>query len=91
MPAKGTEKHTYLEYSTFWCCAQVKKIGGEKMEVNLSEYILNSNVPEEATLLGKCEFCGEEIYEGQSYAEWEGYLFCDIYCFAKWIGVKEVY
>lgn len=60
------------------------------MEVNLSEYILNSDAPEEAKLLGKCEFCGDEIYEGYSHAEWEDYLFCDLACFAKWIDVKEV-
>lgn len=61
------------------------------MYPNLTEHILNSNVPEGAKLLGKCAYCGQELFEGYEYAEWEGYLFCDIYCFAKWIGVKEVY
>lgn len=64
------------------------------MEVNLSEYILNSiKNPQsvEPEKIGKCAYCRQELFEGYEYAEWEGYLFCDIYCFAKWIGVKEVY
>jgi len=64
------------------------------MEVNLSEYVLNSieNPQErEPELLGVCENCGEEIYEWQSYAYWEDYIFCDVRCAAEWFGVKEVY
>ena len=37
-----------------------------------------------------CERCGEPLYEGQDAIKWEGYYFCDEYCFLRWIGAKEV-
>lgn len=45
---------------------------------------------DEPELLGWCERCGEEIYEGQQYGTYEDMLFCDETCFHRWIGFEVV-
>lgn len=40
--------------------------------------------------LGGCLQCSELIYEGDEYTEFDGDVFCNDHCFARWMGAKEV-
>lgn len=42
-------------------------------------------------IIGACPSCGEKIYDGFERVEWEDEVFCDLRCFAKHVGAKEVY
>ncbi|MDI3528300.1 MAG: hypothetical protein PWQ23_119 [Thermoanaerobacter sp.] len=60
---------------------------------NVTEYWLTSgHEPQrKSKILGKCKYCGEEIYNDSEYVEYEGNLYCDTYCLAKGIGAKIVW
>ena len=45
----------------------------------------------EPRIIGKCKHCDELIYAGYEHVILDGDYFCDVYCFAKYMGAEEVY
>lgn len=44
----------------------------------------------EIKLIGKCENCGEYIYDTYDRFEVDGMLFCSKCCLFQFLGIKEV-
>jgi hypothetical protein len=63
------------------------------MSVCLDRFAYGIADPQEREheILGLCSQCGEKILPGYERVEWQNEVFCDLYCFARYMGAREVY
>lgn len=62
----------------------------ENPMVRPNGYGIRDSQQEVATVLGRCEYCGEVITDHQVYGRCENLLFCDSFCFRKYMNYEEV-
>ena len=55
------------------------KAGGNHMSRLHTMARFEESIPE-PKIVGECEECGAEFYEGSEVIKWEGMLFCDKFC-----------
>jgi hypothetical protein len=63
------------------------------MSVNLDRFAQGIHDPQEINpkILGRCKHCNELIHEAYEHVIYDRDYFCDVYCFANYMGAEEVY